>query len=314
MEFKDYYTIVGVPRDASAEDIKRAYRKVARKYHPDVSKERNAEEKFKELGEAYEVLRDPEKRAAYDRLASGRRAGDEFTPPPEWRSTFDFGGGAEPGVGGFSDFFEALFGRGKRGVRDPFEDIRAAGYAGDHHAIISIALEDAFHGATRTITLTSSEIGDQGLPQPQRRTLHVKIPKGVKEGQRIRLPGQGSRTGKDKKTGDLLLEVRFDPHPLFRVEGRDILLELPVSPWEAALGGTVPTPTLGGTVELKIPPDSQSGQRLRLKGRGLPGDTPGDEYVILKLVNPSSHLPQVRELYRKMAETLRFNPRAALGV
>lgn len=310
MQFKDYYTIMGVARDASVDDIKRAYRKLARKYHPDVSRERNAEEKFKELGEAYEVLKDPEKRAAYDRLASGRRAGEEFTPPPEWSSAFDFGGAAGPGFGRFSDFFETLFGRGRRGAADSFEDAFGGAFARDHHAAISIDLEDAYHGTTRAITLTSSEVG----PRQTRRTLHVKIPKGVMEGQRIRLPGQGGHSGKDPKAGDLFLEVRFNPHPLFRADGRDIVLELPVTPWEAALGATVPAPTLGGTVQLKIRPNSQAGQRLRLKGRGLPGNPPGDEYVILKLVNPPGDLVEARNLYRKMAETVRFNPRAAMGV
>ncbi len=314
MQFKDYYTIFGLPRDASAEEIKRAYRKLARKYHPDVSKEPNAEEKFKELGEAYEVLKDPEKRAAYDRLASGRRAGEEFTPPPDWSASFDFGAAPEGGLGGFSDFFESLFGRGRRHVYDPFEDAFARGYAPDHHAAIVISLEDAFHGATRPITLMSTEIGEDGRPRQRKRTLQVKIPRGVMEGQRIRLPGQGGRAGKEQKPGDLFLEVRFEPHRLFRAEGRDIVLDLPVSPWEAALGAVVTAPTLGGKVELKIPPDSHTGQRLRLKGRGLPGDPPGDEYVILKLVNPPGDVPEVRGLYRKMAETVRFNPRASMGV
>lgn len=313
MQFKDYYTIFGLPRDASPEDIKRTYRKLARKYHPDVSKEPNAEEKFKELGEAYEVLKDPQKRAAYDRLASGRRAGDEFTPPPDWSTSFDFGAGPDAGLGGFSDFFESLFGRSRRRVYDPFEDAFAGVYAADHHATIAISLEDAFHGATQSITLMSTEIGEDGRPRQRKRTLHVKIPRGVIEGQRIRLPGQGGRGGKEHKPGDLFLEVRFEPHRLFRAEGRDIVLELPVSPWEAALGAVVTAPTLGGKVELKIPPDSHAGQRLRLKGRGLPGDPPGDEYVILTLVNPPGDMPEVRGLYRKMADTVRWNPRASMG-
>jgi len=313
MQFKDYYSIFGLPRDASQEDIKRVYRKLARKYHPDVSKEANAEEKFKELGEAYEVLRDPQKRAAYDRLASGRRAGEEFTPPPDWGASFDFGVAPNEGLGGFSDFFESLFGSGRRRVYDPFQDAFGGAYGRDHHAAVSITLEDAYYGATRQITLMSSQVGEDRRLRSVKRTLHVKIPKGVIEGQRIRLPGQGSRSAEDGKPGDLFLEVRFEPHRVFRADGCDILVELPVSPWEASLGGVVTAPTLGGKVELKIPPDSQTGQRLRLKGRGLPGDPPGDEYVILKLVNPPGDLAGVRDAYRKMAETVRFNPRAAMG-
>jgi curved DNA-binding protein len=315
MEFKDYYAIFGLPRDASADDIKRAYRKLARKYHPDVSKEPHAEDKFKELGEAYEVLKDPTKRAAYDQLATGKHSGEEFTPPPDWETHFHFGDGADTSAGGgFSDFFESLFGHGRRQTGPESFESAFGGYpVGDHHAAVTISLEDAFHGATRPISLLTTEYDDHGRPHQTKRTLQVKIPRGVIEGQRIRLPGQGGVSGKDGKRGDLYLEVHFEPHRLFRVDGRDVLVDLPVTPWEAALGGSVTAPTLGGKVDVKIPPDSQNGQRLRLKGRGFPGSSPGDEYVVLKIVNPPADLPGVKDLYRQLAEKVRFNPRTTSG-
>ena len=315
MEFKDYYQILGVPREASQDDIKRAYRKLARKYHPDVSKEKDAEAHFKEVGEAYEVLKDPEKRAAYDQVGKQWKAGQDFHPPPDWNQEFNFRGGGftDADLGQFSDFFRSIFGQGGRGGEHYEHDtFRARG--SDQHAKILVDLEDAYHGSTRTITLSIPELDAQGNIVGHARNLSVKIPKGITAGQRIRLAGQGGSGFGGGPNGDLYLEVEFQPHPLFRAEKQDIYLELPVTPWEAALGGTVVVPTLGGKVELKIPPGSQTGSKLRLKGRGLPGKTPGDQYVVLRLVTPPADTPEAKALYRTMAEKLPLNPREALGV
>ena len=315
MEFKDYYQILGVPREASQDDIKRAYRKLARKYHPDVSKEKDAEAHFKEVGEAYEVLKDPEKRAAYDQVGKQWKAGQDFHPPPDWNQEFNFRGGGftDADLGQFSDFFRSIFGQGGRdGEHYEHGTFRARG--SDQHAKILVDLEDAYHGSTRTITLSIPELDAQGNIVGHARNLGVKIPKGITAGQRIRLAGQGGLGFGGGPNGDLYLEVEFQPHPLFRAEKQDIYLELPVTPWEAALGGTVVVPTLGGKVELKIPPGSQTGSKLRLKGRGLPGKTPGDQYVVLRLVTPPADTPEAKALYRTMAEKLPLNPREALGV
>jgi curved DNA-binding protein len=293
MEYKDYYKTLGVARDASADDIKRAYRKLARKYHPDVSKEPNAESRFKDVAEAYEVLKDADKRAAYDQLGSNWQAGQGFTPPPGWSGGFESRGGG----GGFSDFFDSLFGSGgfagHRGARHPLGPE-------DQHARVQITLEDAFHGSQRAINLSQ--------PGGRSRTLEVRIPKGVRAGQRIRLSGQG--TG----GGDLYLEVEFAPHRLYRVDGADLTLDLPVAPWEAALGGSVKVPTLGGAVELNIPAGSQGGDRLRLRGRGLPASpAAGDQYVVLKIVAPPAGSEAIRDAYRALADaTSGFDPRRGL--
>jgi curved DNA-binding protein len=313
VEFKDYYSIMGVARDATEDEIKRAYRKLARKYHPDVSKEPQAEERFKELGEAYEVLKDPEKRAAYDKLGANWKSGQEFRPPPDWDSGFEFRGGEfRPGdSAAFSDFFESLFGRGAGpGARPGAGPFSARGE--DHHAKILIDLEDAFAGATRAITLQAPEVDAQGRVHTRERTLNVRIPKGIKPGQRIRLAGQGAPSGRGA-SGDLYLEVAMRPHRLYRIEGQDLYLELPVAPWEAALGATVNVPTPGGTVDLTIPPSSSSGRKLRLKGRGLPGDPPGDLYAVLKVVLPPATTETAKAFYKEMEQRLGFNPRAGLG-
>ena len=292
MQFRDYYETLGVARSASQDDVKRAYRRLAHKYHPDVSKEANAEARFKEVGEAYEVLKDPEKRAAYDRFGKDWKHGQEFRPPPGWERQFDFGGGGFSGDSGFSDFFETLFGRGGfAGARGP---MRARG--GDQSVRVEIPLEDAYRGATRTITVRG-------------RTLSVRIPKGVTEGQRIRLGGQGGAGAGGGPAGDLYLAVAHAAHPLFTAEGRDVHLKLPIAPWEAALGATVSVPTLGGKVDLKIPRGSRAGRTLRLKGRGLPGRPSGDQYVTLEIVIPPADSPEAESLYRKMAESMRFDPR-----
>jgi curved DNA-binding protein len=327
MDFKDYYATLDVKREASADEIKRAYRKLARKYHPDVSKEPDAEARFKEVGEAYEVLKDPEKRAAYDRLGADWKAGQEFRPPPGggpggfYYSSSGGGPGAGEAFGGFSDFFEALFGRGGMtggpgmgapgmggGARGPegFHFRQARPMRGeDQHARIRIALEDAFRGASRQLELRAPDGGT--------RSIRVAIPKGVTEGQRIRLAGQGLAGLGGGAAGDLFLEVTFEPHRMFEADGRNVLLTLPVTPWEAALGETVGVPTLGGRVDLKIPPGSQSGRRLRLKGRGLPGSPAGDQILTLRIETPPADSEAARQLYEEMRAKLPFNPRRDMG-
>lgn len=314
MEFKDYYQILGLARDATQDDIKRAYRKLARKYHPDVSKERDAEARFKEVGEAYEVLKDPEKRAAYDRFGAEWKAGQEFRPPPDWNSGFEFSGGGFTEGRDFSDFFETLFGRVQRGrgqSRRWSGEVRGAGE--DHHAKIAITLEEAYRGAARTVTLQAPEVTPDGHVTTRNHGLNVKIPKGVTAGSRIRLAGQGASGMGGGPKGDLYLEIAFQEHPLYRADKRDIYLDLPVTPWEAALGQTVTVPTLGGRVDLKLPEGAQSGQKLRLKGRGLPGDPAGDQYVILKIITPKAETPAARAFYERMAAELPLNPRAGMG-
>jgi curved DNA-binding protein len=309
MEYKDYYKTLGVPRNASQEEIKRAYRKLARKYHPDVSKERDAEARFKEVNEANEVLKDPEKRAAYDALGDQWRAGQEFRPPPggrTYRREFHF---RPEEAAEFSDFFSSLFGGFGRGREEDLFRHRGQ----DQTVRIQISLEDAFHGATRELRLQTPERLPDGRVTTQTRTLKVRIPPGVTQGQQIRLAKQGTPGMGGGEAGDLYLEVDLAPHRLFRPEGRDLYLRLPVAPWEAALGATVQVPTLAGPVSLKIPAGSQSGRRLRLKGRGLPGKPPGDEYVVVEIVVPPADTEATRDAYRRMAETFAFDPRAKLG-
>jgi curved DNA-binding protein len=314
MDYKDYYKILGLGRNATEADVKRAYRRLARKFHPDVSKESNAEERFKEAKEAYEVLKDPEKRAAYDQLGSNWRAGQQFTPPPGWGNNFEFSSSFGQGGddAGFSDFFASLFGsrsgfgsrgRGRGGFASTGES---------HTARIEIDLEDAFKGSTTTIELKAPQLNEEGHVTVRPRTLKVTIPKGVIEGQQIRLAGQGSAGTGGGPAGDLYLEIGLRPHPLYKVEGRDISLELPIAPWEAALGAVIQTPTLAGPVELRIPAGARTDQKLRLKGRGLPGATPGDQYVILKIVTPPADSPDKRAFYQRMQHELPFDPRESL--
>lgn len=317
MRFKDYYQIMGVPRTASQDEIKRAYRKLARRYHPDVSKEREAEEKFKELQEAHEVLKDPEKRAAYDQLGADWRQGQDFRPPPDWGKGFEFSSRG-PGAGQaaeFSDFFSELFGsrspfgHAPGGAR-PAHGFAAAGQ--DHLARVEIDLEDAYRGGTRTVELRTPEITADGHVVTRPRTLRVSIPAGVGDGQQIRLAGQGSPGLGGGPPGDLYLEINVRPHPQFRLEGRDVTATLPVAPWEAALGETVSVPTLGGPVEMKLPAGARAGQKLRLRGRGLPGNPPGDQFVVLKIVLPPDS-PRARQLFEQMKREVPFDPRAGGG-
>ena len=314
MEFKDYYGIVGVPRDATADDIKRAYRRMARKHHPDVSKDPQAEARFKELGEAYEVLKDPVKRAAYDRLGADWKEGQDFRPPPDWNTGFETsGGGFTPGdTADFSDFFEALFGHGLAG-RGGRASFHAQGE--DRHAKVLMDLEDAYKGATRTITLPGADVDGQGRASMRERKLNVTFPRGIYAGQVLRLAGQGSPGLGQGQAGDLYLEIGFRPHPRYRVEERDVYLDLPVAPWEAALGAAVRAPTPGGFVALKVPAGSTALSKLRLKGRGIPGSPPGDLYVVLQIVLPPANDEASKAFYREMAGKFgSFNPRTKLGV
>ena len=318
MDYKDYYGVMGVARDASQDDIKRAYRKLARKYHPDVSKQADAEQRFKELGEAYEVLKDPEKRAAYDQLGSNWRAGQDFRPPPGWDAGFEFSGGGytEADEAGFSDFFESLFGRGGQFHAGGFSRARRpSGRGEDHHARVEVGLEDAFQGSTLSLQLRIPEYDAHGRLTDRLRKLQVKIPRGVTAGKRIRLAGQGGAGFNGGPAGDLFLEVSIRPHALYQIDGKDIFLNLPITPWEAALGGKVEVPTPAGRVDLNIPADARSGQKLRLKGRGIPvpGAAPGDQFVVLQIVVPPADTQAKKELYQKMASEIPFNPRTHLG-
>lgn len=314
MEYKDYYEALGVERGASQDEVKRAYRKLARKFHPDLNKEAEAEARFKQIGEAYEVLSDPEKRAAYDQLGAGFAAGQEFKPPPDWDAGFEFsGGGASATDHDFSDFFETLFGgmRGRSGRYSTRTQFRARGE--DHHAKVIIDLHDAIAGATRSISLRSPQVDETGHVVLRERTLNVKIPKGVTDGQQIRLKGQGSPGIGGGPAGDLYLTVELASDRLYRVEGRDIYLDLPVAPWEAALGARVQTPTPNGPVNLKVPSGSWQGRKLRVKGRGIPSDPPGDFYAVLQIELPPADSEAAKEAYREMASRLAFDPRAKLG-
>lgn len=313
MRYKDYYKILDVSRNATQDEIKRAYRKLARKYHPDVSKEKDAEEKFKDVSEAYEVLGDPEKRAPYDQLGSKWQAGQEFKPPPGWDSGFVFhqdfshGGGAA-----FSEFFESLFGHGFAGQPGVRSQYRMRGE--DRYAKVEIDLQDAYEGVIKTITLHVPEIDERGRVYSRERTLNVRIPKGVKQGQLIRLAGQGGSGTAGGSAGDLYLEVHIRPHRFYRVDQRDIYLNLPVTPWEAALGARIDVPTPVGQIELKIPAGSRSGKKLRLRGRGIPGNPPGDMYIVVEIAVPPVRSDRDRELFRTMERELQFNPRDKLGV
>ena len=313
MEFKDYYKIMGLARDASQDEIRRAYRQLARKYHPDVSKAPDAEVRFKELGEAYAVLKDLEKRAAYDQLGKDWKAGQDFRPPPDWNAGFEYAGEGDGASSEFSDFFEALYGRRFSSGGRAQADFHVRGE--DRHAKVLIDLEDAYHGTTRSITLQTPKIDSQGRVSMAPHTLNVTIPIGIRAGQHIRLSGQGAPGIGRGKPGDLYLEIGFHPHALYRVDGRDIYLDLPLAPWEAALGATIKAPTPGGTVELKIPPGSASGGKLRLKGRGIPGNTPGDFYAVIRIDLPAAASDTEKAFYGSMAEQFKsFRPRAKLGV
>jgi curved DNA-binding protein len=315
MEYRDYYQTLGVKRTATADEIKKVYRRLARKYHPDVSKEPNAEAKFKEVQEAYEVLRDPEKRTAYDQLGNEMKSGQDFRRPPDWASGFEFRGRprrrAGPEVDAqFSDFFSSLFGAGG-GFAHSGEGPAPAGR--DHHARVDIDLEEAFRGGTRTLELRRPQQKPDGSVDLSTHAVKVTIPAGLTDGQQLRLSGQGEPGQGDGRAGDLYLEVHIRPHDLYHLQGRDVTVTLPLAPWEAALGATLTVPTLGGPVQMRIPEKSRAGQKLRLRGRGLPGDPPGDEYLQLSIALPPADSPKARAFYEQMSRELAFDPRAHLG-
>jgi curved DNA-binding protein len=288
MQYRDYYEILGVTRGADADEVKRAYRKLARKFHPDVSKEKNAEEKFKEVQEAYEVLRDSDKRAAYDQLGRDFRNGQQFRPPPDWSQRFGGSGGQRfADSNGFSDFFSSLFGGSAAGGSN-------AGQADSDAGHLDVTVEEAFAGTKRRVAL--NEHGRQ-------RQVDVQIPAGVTEGQPLRIPGLGGRSS-------LIFRIRLRPHHLYEVVGKDVQIELPLAPWEAALGAKVAVPTLGGTVELTVPAGAQSGQKLRLRARGFPGNPAGDQMVTIKLVTPPAQTATQKEAYERMKRDFEFDPRA----
>lgn len=305
MQFKDYYKILDINRDADEKAIKQAYRRLARKFHPDVSKEANAEEKFKELQEAYEVLKDPEKRRAYDQFGEHWKAGKENSAQaPGGHEGFYRESMRPEDVAGFSDMFGSIFGDfAKQGRR------QASWRGQDEYAHISVSLEEAYKGSMKTLGLDAWELDAQGQPVRKQRTLKVKIPAGVTDNQRIRLAGQGQKGSTRDGNGDLYLTVSIKPHPSYRINKRDLYLEIPIAPWEAALGGKITIPTLAGKIKLTIPAGSQSGAELRLRGMGLPGYPPGDLYAVLKIVLPEVRSETDRELYRKMQQTMDFDPR-----
>ncbi len=315
MQFKDYYKVLGVPRDATAESIKKAFRRLARKYHPDVSREKDAATRMVEVNEAYAVLSDPQRRAAYDQLGERYQSGQEFHAPPDWDAGFEFSGhGFSPHESAdFSDFFEQLFGRagmgGRGGFRDGRQPFRAQGE--DHHAKVLLDLEDAFTGAVRQIALRVPKLDERGRVTLKARTLNVKIPKGVREGQIIRLAGQGgSRVGDIGAPGDLLLEVHFKPHPRFRADARNLIMTLPVAPWEAALGAIIHVALPHGEIKVRIPPGVQSGRQLRVRAKGIPGEPAGDLLLDIRVMVPPADTQRARELYETMAKEFAFDPRA----
>ena len=308
MEYKDYYQSLGVEKAASADDIKKAYRKLVRKYHPDVSKHKDSDSKTKEINEAYGVLGDAEKRTAYDELGNGGRAGQQFQPPPDWASSF--GGGAN---GADSDFFSDLFanvGQRSRG-RGPGAGYQARGE--DIHAAITVDLVDLYHGATRTVTMRVPQRDASGRAVSTDKSIEVKIPKGVLPGQQLRLSGQGHPGIGGGGSGDLFLEIGLKSDQRYRVDGSHVYETVPVTPWEAALGAGIAVPTPSGDVEVTVPAGSQTGRKLRLKGRGIPARLPGDLYLVLEVVLPPADNEKARALYETMARELAFNPRARTG-
>ncbi|KTC84854.1 DnaJ C-terminal domain-containing protein [Legionella brunensis] len=306
MEYKDYYQIMGLERNASAEEIKRVYRKLARKYHPDVSKEANAEAKFKELGEAYEVLKDPEKRAKYDQYGKyWKEQGQGYNTQDRQQHSYHAN---QEEMAGFEDFLNSIF-------KERFHQEHTSFYdqGRDIHAKLNITLEESYHGAEKILQLQIPVVDRHGNVNYEMRAVKVKIPKGIVNKQQIRLKGQGGK-GAGNQAGDLYIEIDFSHHPWFHLHKKDIHLQLPITPWEAALGATVKVPTLGGTVNLKIPKLSQSGKQMRLKGRGLPGNPAGDQYIILQIVIPQIDNVEANKLYEQLAHTIQFNPRENLGV
>ncbi|WP_243547132.1 DnaJ C-terminal domain-containing protein [Pseudodesulfovibrio tunisiensis] len=320
MEYKDYYKILGVSRSASKDEIAKAFKKLARKYHPDLNpNDPGAEAKFKEVNEAYEVLKDPEKRKMYDQFGSNWEHGQNFQPPPGYENVhFDFGGAGGPGGGfsggGFSDFFETIFGGGGAGFRSGFQ--QSGGFqqrprrGADSEAIYELTLDEAYKGGNKSITLQEQSTGPDGRPRTTTKTLEVKVPAGVKDGQRIRLASQGNPGMAGGAKGDLYLKIKLLPHPLFTVKDCDVILDLPLSPWEAVLGTNVRVPTLDGVVEMKIPPGIGSGKKLRIRGRGLGcGVKRGDQFVRIMIQTPDRVSGEERRLWEELREKSAFTPR-----
>ena len=314
VKYKDYYAILGVERTANADDIKKAYRKLAQKYHPDVSKDPAGEEKFKDVSEAYQTLKDPEKRAAYDQLGSGHRTGEEFQPPPGWESRFREQYGQGPGGGSFSfddldlgDLFAGLS-RGRRG-RGGGASMRIPGE--DYEVAVHLTLEEAAGGTQVELNLGVPALDEQGRVHHEAKAIKARIPKGATDGQRLRLRGQGGKGVNGGPDGDLYLDISLKPHALFRPDGHDLYLDLPLAPWEAALGATVKVPTLDGAVNLKVPPSTAAGRKLRLARKGLPrpGGGEGDLYAIVEIVNPTVLGEREKALFKELAEASHFNPR-----
>ncbi len=308
MDYKDYYQIMGLERNASPEEIKRTYRKLARKYHPDVSKEPNAEAKFKELGEAYEVLHDPDKRSKYDKYGQyWKEQSQAGYSRQEDQRQYQYQNFYEEQPSGFEDFLNSIFrerGRQQSGFYDQGRDI---------HASLSISLEDSFHGAEKILQLQTPVVNKNGEMVYETRSVKVKIPKGIGDKQQIRLKGQGAK-GMQQQAGDLYIEINIAPHSLYSLRKNDLYLKVPITPWEAALGTTIKIPTMGGSVNLKIPKGSQNGKQMRLKGRGLPSHPHGDQYITLEIVIPPVDNPEVNKLYEQLGKTINYNPRAKLGV
>jgi curved DNA-binding protein len=326
VEFIDYYKILGVSKDATQEEIRKQYRKLARKYHPDVNKSPDAEQKFKALGEAYEVLKDPEKRKLYDQYGAEWKTGkqqEEYRRQHEQQhqrqyqdqgggfgaAGFDFGGAFE-GAGEYSDFFEFLFGGGRRAGRTTRRSMKMKGE--DIHASIQIPLEDAFKGATRRVNFTMQSVSPDGTVRSEPKNLNIKIPKSIRNGQRIRLAGQGSPGSNGGEAGDLYITVELITPPGYLVDGADVFIDLPVAPWEAALGDTVNISTPAGSLNIKIPAGSKQGKKLRVKGKGIPAKTPGDLYIIVSITLPPADNEKARKVYEEMKK-LNFNPRANFG-
>jgi curved DNA-binding protein len=305
MKYKDYYEVLGVERTASAEDIKKAYRKLAHKFHPDVSKEKNAKEKFQELGEAYETLKSPEKRAAYDQLGSGFKPGQDFRPPPDWEQQFG-GGGQSFDEADLADLFAGLSGR-RPGGRFPMP-------GQDFEVAAPITLEQAAHGTEIELNLSVTEHDAAGVPRRVPHALRVRVPKGASDGQRLRIPGKGGKGFDGGRDGDLYLNISLKPHRLFRADGHDLYVDLPLAPWEAVLGASVEVPTLEGAVRLKVPAGTKAGQKLRLSKRGLPKrDGEGDLYAVVQIAVPAAPTARERELFEQLAKASQFDPRAHFG-
>lgn len=312
MEFVDYYKVMGVPVSASADDIKRAYRKLARKYHPDVSQEKDSAARFKEVGEAYRVLKDPERRAEYDELYRYGGAREQaFTPPPGWQSRqeYDADDSHYANEQQFSEFFEKIFADRARRSSPGYTSQGFTSQGQDIHSDLTISLNDAFHGSTVSVNLLKPVILPDGRIHEEHSRLNVKIPRGVIQDQKLRLRGQGGPASGDGKQGDLYVHLHIQEDEYFHLSGKDVSVNLPITPWEAALGATVEVRTLDGIVNLTIPENSHPGRKLRLKGKGLPGKPPGDQYVVLSVVFPEATTPDQREFYQKMSTLWSFNPR-----